>query len=68
MLWTMAVILLGLWVLGMVSGAQLGMWVHLFFAFGLVAALLALLSSGRAVAPRGGAGRGAAGGLGGGAP
>ena len=41
MLWTMAVILLVLWVLGMVSGASLGVWIHLFFLFALVALILA---------------------------
>ncbi|HYX91182.1 MAG TPA: lmo0937 family membrane protein [Myxococcaceae bacterium] len=41
MLWTMAIILLVLWMLGMVSGASLGWWIHLFFLFALVALILA---------------------------
>ena len=41
MLWTMAVILVGLWVLGMVSGASLGLWIHLFLLFALVSLILA---------------------------
>ena len=33
MLWTIPVILGVLWVLGMVSGAELGWWIHLFLVF-----------------------------------
>ncbi|MFZ5468432.1 MAG: lmo0937 family membrane protein [Myxococcota bacterium] len=47
MLWTMAMILFVLWVLGMVSGAPLGMWIHLFLLSALVAALLALMGLAR---------------------
>lgn len=48
MLWTMAIILLVLWVLGMVSGASLGWWVHLFLVFALIAVVLAVANRGRA--------------------
>jgi hypothetical protein len=41
MLWMMALILLTLWVLGNVSGASLGLWIHLFFLFALVVLILA---------------------------
>lgn len=44
MWWAMTVILLALWVLGLVSGAALGGWIHLFFAFATVSGLLALTS------------------------
>lgn len=47
MLWTIAMILFVLWVLGMVSGAVLGLWVHLFLVFSLVAAILAVATSRR---------------------
>jgi len=46
-LWTIAVILGVLWGLGMVSGAQLGLWVHLLLLFSLVSLILAVLNSGR---------------------
>lgn len=42
MLWTMAIILVVLWVLGMVSGASLGLWIHLFLLFALVSLILAV--------------------------
>ena len=35
MLWTITIILAVLWVLGMVSGAALGMWIHLLLVFAL---------------------------------
>lgn len=49
MLWTIAVILLVLWVLGMVSGASLGLWIHLFLLFALVAVILAVVNRGKLV-------------------
>ncbi|MDR0966057.1 MAG: hypothetical protein LBM75_06090 [Myxococcales bacterium] len=39
MAWTIALILLGNWVVGMFSGAQLGLWIHGF----LIGAVLSLL-------------------------
>lgn len=42
MLWTMAAILLVLWVFGMASGAALGMWIHLFLVLALVSVTLAV--------------------------
>ncbi len=55
MLWTIAVILLVLWVLGMVSGAVLGWWIHLFLVFALIASILAVAQRGPVTT--GGAGR-----------
>ncbi len=49
MLWTMAIILLVLWGLGLVSGAQLGLWVHLFLLLSLVCWVLAMAQRGRAL-------------------
>jgi hypothetical protein len=45
MFWTMAAILMVLWVLGMVSGATLGMWVHMLLVLALVSAIFALAQS-----------------------
>ena len=47
MLWTITVILFVLWVLGLVSGAQMGLWVHLLLLFALVSLVLALARKGR---------------------
>jgi hypothetical protein len=47
MMWTIAVILLVLWVLGMVSGAHLGWWVHLFLVLALLALIVAVVHRGR---------------------
>lgn len=41
--WAMTVILLALWGLGLVSGAELGGWVHLFFGLAACMALLGLM-------------------------
>ena len=46
-LWTITVILFVLWVLGLVSGAQMGLWVHLLLLFALVSLVLALARKGR---------------------
>lgn len=51
MFWTITVILLVLWVLGMTAGSTVGLWVHLMLVFALVSLLLALVSGAR----RGGA-------------
>jgi hypothetical protein len=47
MLWTISAILLVLWVLGLITGSTVGMWVHLLLAFGMVALVLAFVSSAR---------------------
>lgn len=47
MFWTITAILLVLWVLGMVSGASVGMWIHLLLAFSLVSLLLAVMGAAR---------------------
>jgi hypothetical protein len=53
MLWTITIILFVLWVLGMVSGASLGWWVHLLLIFAVVSLLLAVTSRGKTGAGRG---------------
>jgi len=50
--YAMAAILMVLWVMGMVSGAGLGAWVHLFLVLSLVSTVLAVSRGGRAAAPR----------------
>lgn len=50
MWWTMAIMLLALWALGLFSGATLGGWVHLFFALAAVCSLMGLMRG----APRAG--------------
>jgi hypothetical protein len=47
MFWTIAVILTVLWVLGMASGATLGMWVHVLLVFALISVVLAVAQRGR---------------------
>ena len=46
-LWTITLILFVLWVLGLVSGAQMGLWVHLLLLFALVTLILAVARRGR---------------------
>jgi hypothetical protein len=41
MLWSMSLILIALWTLGVASGASLGLWVHLLLIAGLLAAVAA---------------------------
>jgi len=48
MLWAITIILFVLWVLGMVSGAQLGTWIHVLLIFALVSLVLAVVRRGRA--------------------
>ncbi|MBJ6762911.1 lmo0937 family membrane protein [Myxococcaceae bacterium JPH2] len=47
MYWTMGIILMVLWVLGMISGSTEGYWVHLLLLFSLVALVLGAASTGR---------------------
>ncbi|QSQ26878.1 lmo0937 family membrane protein [Pyxidicoccus parkwayensis] len=47
MYWTMGMILLVLWGLGLTAGSTEGYWVHLLLLFSFVAFLLAVASHGR---------------------
>lgn len=47
MLWMMSAILFVLWVFGMVSGAALGLWIHLFLVLALVSVTLAVTQRAR---------------------
>ncbi|MFN7134103.1 MAG: lmo0937 family membrane protein [Myxococcales bacterium] len=43
MLWTVSIILILLWFLGLISGATLGWWVHALLAVALVTLVLAVV-------------------------
>jgi len=47
MLWTITAILLVLWILGLITGSTVGLWVHLLLVFGLVSLSLAVVGSAR---------------------
>ena len=47
MYWTITVILLVLWAVGLITGSTEGHWVHLFLLFSLASLVLALMSRGR---------------------
>ncbi len=49
MLWTIAVILLILWALGMVSGYTMGGFVHILIVIAVIAVLFRLISGRRVV-------------------
>ncbi|MGI5865903.1 MAG: hypothetical protein ACOX6T_28130 [Myxococcales bacterium] len=42
MAWTIALLLLGNWVVGLASGARLGWWLHVAFVLAVVSALMGL--------------------------
>lgn len=46
MLWTITIILFALWVLGMVSGATLGWWIHILLVLAVIALIFAVLRRG----------------------
>jgi len=48
MLWTITVILLVLWVLGLVSGSTMGAWVHILLVFAIISLIFAVLRRGGA--------------------
>lgn len=48
MLWTITVILLVLWAIGMVSGSTLGAWVHILLVLAVIALVFAIIGRGRA--------------------
>lgn len=48
MLWTIFVILLVLWLVGLVSGAALGAYVHILLVLALVVLVIQLISGRRA--------------------
>jgi hypothetical protein len=51
MLWTVTVILLVLWVLGLVSGASIGAWVHVLLVLAIITLIFAVLRRGSTAVP-----------------
>ena len=51
MLWTITVILLVLWVLGLVSGSAIGAWVHILLVLAVISLIFALMRRGGARVP-----------------
>jgi len=49
MLWTITVILVILWLLGVVSGYTLGSWIHLLLVLAVIVLIFNLLSGRRGV-------------------
>ena len=49
MLWTITIILVILWLLGLVSGYTLGGWVHLLLVLAVIVLIFNLLSGRRAL-------------------
>jgi hypothetical protein len=48
MLWTVTVILLVLWALGLVSGSAIGSWVHILLVLAIVSLIFAVMRRGTA--------------------
>jgi hypothetical protein len=48
MLWTITILLVALWALGMVSGATLGWWVHLLLVLAIISLIFAVMRRGAA--------------------
>lgn len=48
MLWTITIILLVLWAVGLVSGATIGWWVHLLLIVAVITLILAVVRRGSA--------------------
>ncbi len=48
MLWTITILLVVLWALGMVSGATLGWWVHLLLVLAIISLIFAVMRRGTA--------------------
>jgi len=46
MLWTITVILFVLWILGVVSGATLGWWIHVLLVLALISLIFAVIRRG----------------------
>ena len=50
MLWTVTIILLVLWALGLVSGSAVGGWIHILLILAVISLILAVIRRGSAVA------------------
>lgn len=49
MLWTITIILFVLWVVGLVSGAALGAWIHILLVLAVILLIFNLLQGRRAL-------------------
>ena len=49
MLWTITIVLLVLWLLGMVSGNTFGSWIYILLVLAVIVAIFNLLSGRRAL-------------------
>jgi len=48
MLWTVTLILVVLWALGLVSGSAIGSWIHILLVLAVVSLILAVMRRGAA--------------------
>lgn len=48
MLWTITILLVVLWALGMVSGSALGTWVHILLVLAVISLIFAVMRRGTA--------------------
>jgi uncharacterized protein DUF5670 len=48
MLWTITILLVVLWALGMVSGSALGAWVHILLILAVISLIFAVMRRGSA--------------------
>ncbi len=48
MLWTITILLVVLWAIGMVSGATLGWWIHLLLILAVISLIFAVMRRGTA--------------------
>ncbi|HET7826116.1 MAG TPA: lmo0937 family membrane protein [Anaeromyxobacter sp.] len=48
MLWTITILLVVLWALGMVSGSALGAWVHILLVLAVISLIFAVMRRGSA--------------------
>jgi Family of unknown function (DUF5670) len=48
MLWTITILLVVLWALGMVSGSTLGAWVHILLVLAVISLIFAIMRRGSA--------------------
>ena len=48
MLWTITIILLLLWAIGLVSGATLGWWIHILLVLAVITLIFAIMRRGAA--------------------
>ncbi len=50
MLWTITILLVVLWAIGLVSGATVGWWIHILLVLAVISLIFAILRRGTATA------------------